>query len=375
MTDAAQAAGPAAEAPLQAPAVKPSVQDRLKAFLSASDRPQPAQSGPVDNQRESAGEGSPDDSEQTKEPAKAVAPKVEAQAPAETEGSDGEDTSASDVDFTSVSELADRTGLSLDRLLDLSVPAKIDGKEAKATIRELIKSFQLDGHLTNRLKAAADDRKAFETERARVQAEWQQERMRMDAGVQVLQRSLQSDFADINWQELQKDPVAFNAKYVEFQQRQATLDHLANQIGQERQQQQAQQQQQHAAFIAEQMQLLESKVPEWSGDQGKKARAAFVDEFIELTGKEVGFTREDVERLTDHRDFLVARKALAWDKLQASKPGVLKKVVAAPKLLKPGTSQSQAAQGKVALQSDRDRLRKSGSYKDAANVIKRLGIV
>lgn len=370
MTETAQAPAPQAEAP-PAPSPKPSVQDRLKAFLADSEQPpSKAQAAPSDAPAE-------DTQDQPKEPAKAVPPKVEAEAPADNaEGSDGEDTSTPDVEFTSLAELADRTELSLDRLLDLSVPAKIDGKEAKATIRELIKSFQLDGHLTNRLQAAANDKKAFESERARVAAEWQQERMKIDAGVQVAQRMLNAEFADINWQELQKsDPVGFNAKYVQFQQRQAQLNHLADQIGQERQQQQQQQAQQHAQFLQEQMQLLESKVPEWGGEQGKKARAAFVDEFTELTGKEVGFTREEVERLVDHRDFLVARKALAWDKLQASKPGVLKKVVAAPKLLKPGTSQSQAAQGKVALQSDRDRLRKSGSAKDAANVLKRLGIV
>lgn len=372
MTDSAQTVTPAAEAAPQAPAAKPSVQDRLKAFLSAPQQ-QSNDSGSGDGPEEPAEGELP--AKQTKEPAQAVAPKVEAQASAETEGSDGEDTSAIDVDFTSVAELADRTGLTLDRVLDLRVPAKIDGKEVPATIRELIKSFQLDGHLTNRLKAAADDRKAFETERARVQAEWQQERMKIDAAVQVAQRALNKDFNDINWQELQNDPVQFNAKYVEFQQRQAMLNHLADQIGQERRSSEDQQRQAKAAFLKEQVDLLESKVPEWAGEAGKKTREAEIAEMADVFDKAYGVTREDLDKLVDHRDFLVARDALRWRKLQASKPGVLKKVVAAPKLLKPGTSQSQAAQGKVALQSDRDRLRKSGSARDAANVIKRLGIV
>lgn len=374
MTDAAQTAAPA-EAPTQAPAPKPSVHDRLKAFLSGPSEQNPAASA----SRELADKdpGTTAETSQTKEPAQAETPKAPAQAVAETEaeGSDGEDTSASDVDFTSVAELADRTGLSLDRLLDLSVPAKIDGKEAKATIRELIKSFQLDGHLTNRLQAAAKDKQAFESERQRVQAEWQQERMKIDAATQVAQRMLNHEFNGINWQELQNDPVQYNAKFVEFQQRQAMLNQVADQIGQERRASEEQQRQAQAAFLKEQFELLESKVPEWAGDSGKKAREAEIAEMADVFGKAYGVTRDDLNKLIDHRDFLVARDALRWQKLQASKPGVLKKVVAAPKLLKPGTSQSQAAQGKVAIQADRDRLRKSGSYKDAANVIKRLGIV
>jgi hypothetical protein len=67
----------------------------------------------------------------------------------------------------------------------------------------------------------------------------------------------------------------------------------------------------------------------------------------------------------------VVRDAVAWRKLQKSKPALLNKVKAAPKLLKPGSTQSRAAKDAVADQSDRARLRQTGKVRDAVPALKR----
>lgn len=369
MTEQAQQQAPAQEAPKTAAA--PSVHDRLKAFL-AGPQPQAAASTTAEQ-----ADSSSEDVGQPKEPAKAEAPKVAAQAEADAEVPEGEATEAQpDVSqITSLAELAESTGIGLDRILDMALSTKIDGKDGRATIRELQKSYQLDGHLSNKLKTAADERKAFESERTRVAGEWQQKQMQMDAGLQVLQRALQGRFASVDWQGLRDtDPGQFNARYVEFQQDQAMLNHIADQIGQERNTVNEQQRQAQEKLLREQFDLLESKVPEWAGDTGKKTRETEISEMADIFEKSYGITRAELDRLTDHRDFLVARDALKWQKLQASKPQVLKKVVAAPKLLKPGTQQSQAAQAGVAITQAREQLRKTGKLSDAASVFKRLGV-
>jgi hypothetical protein len=355
-----------------APAAAPSTHDRLKAFLSGPTGQQPPPSAKSDPQGladDTAGEAA-----QTKEPLQAPkAAPAQAVAAAEVPDSEG-DSAETEVELTSVTELAERTGLTLDRIMDLSIPTKIDGKEGSTTLRQALKNFQLDGHLSNKLKAHADERKAFEAQAQRLQADYQQKLQQVDAGVQVAQRLLQGEFASINWQELQQtDPATFNQHYVSFQHRQAMLDQIANQLGTERQTLQQQQAQQHKATLEEQKQLLESKVPEWADS---KARAAEIKEMGEVFSEAYGVTGEELNALVDHRDFLVARDALKWLKLQKSRPAVLNKVRQAPKLLKPGTSQSQAAQKSVAVASARDQLRKSGGKDKQAltNVLKSLGV-
>jgi len=349
----------------------------LKAFLSA-----PRATGSDDSDsgtpRESGDESHParGGQEQSKEPSpapKTAQPQAAAVDQAEVPDSEG-DSADAEVELTSVTELAERTGLTLDRIMDLSIPTKIDGKEGSTTLRQALKNFQLDGHLSNKLKAHADERKAFEAQAQRLHADYQHKLQQVDAGVQIAQRMLQGEFASINWQELQQtDPATFNQHYVSFQHRQAMIDQVAKQIGDERQTLQQQQAQRQKEFKDEQFKLLESKVPEWADS---KARTAEIKEMGEAFSEAYGVTADELNALVDHRDFLVARDALKWLKLQKSRPAVVNKVRQAPKLLKPGTSQSQAAQAQVAVSSARDQLRKSGGKdKQAlANVLKSLGV-
>jgi hypothetical protein len=348
-------------------AEKPSVHERLKAFLSA-----PQERDQTDAADDAEGEVPAQ--KQTKEPPKAQKAQQQAAAEGDDDGSpDGEDSPASDVDFTTVAELADRTGLSLDRLLDLSVPARIDGKESKATIRELVKSFQLDGHLTNKLQTHASEVQAWKTQQAQERQAYQQQMQKLDAGLQVAQRALQGEFNSVNWDALQQsDPAQFAQTLLGFQQRQAMLSQLADQLGGERRAQEQQQAEAHKAYLTEQKQLLESKLPEWADQY---TRESTIKEMVDVVGKAYGITAEDIGRLTDHRDILVLNDALKWQKLQASKAPVLNKVRQAPKLLKPGTTQSQAARQGIALTEAKSKLRKSGSVRDAASALRSLGIV
>ena len=371
-TAAADGGGDAAPgASTSALASKPSVHERLKAFLSDSDSgdSQARQSRPDPSENEIDTE--PDDRNQTKEPEKAkAAPK---QAAADHGSPDGEDSSADGVDLTSITELADQTGLSLDRLMDLSVPARVDGKDAKATIRELIKSFQLDGHLTNKLQTHASEVAAWKTQQAQQQQEYQQNLQRMDAGLQVAQRMLQGEFAQVNWEQLQQsDPAQFAQVHLSFQQRQAQLDHVAQMLGKERQTQQAKQAEEHKSWLQEQKQLLEAKLPEWADE---KTRKAAISEMVDVVGKVYGITADDIGKLTDHRDILVLNDALKWQKLQQSKTTVLNKVRTAPKLLKPGSAQSQESRAGLAVTEARARAKKTGNVRDTARLLRAAGIV
>jgi hypothetical protein len=347
------------------------VHERLKAFLYPTQKANDADGG-EDGEDPDDGETGELPGKQAKEPAKApkVAPK---QAQAE-EVEPAEDTSASDeATLTSITELAEQTGLSLDRLLDLAVPAKVGGKDAKATIREMLKSYQTDQLLNTKLQTHAAEQAAWKTQQQQEQTKFQQNLQRMDAGLQVAQRMLQGEFSQVNWEALQQqDPAQYAQTLLGFQQRQAQLDQVAQQLGQERQSQQKQQADAHNAWLGEQKQLLEAKLPGWSDAATRKAA---IQEIADVVGKAYGFDAEHLNKLTDHRDFLVLNDALKWQKLQASKAGVLNKVRTAPKLLKPGSAQSAQERAGAASTEARARVRNTGHVKDAASWLKSRGLV
>jgi len=370
MGDGADAgAGDAPQARQQPAGEKPSVHERLKAFLSA---PQQRAEDGTEGDADDAGEGElpAKQSKQVKEPAK---PAKATPQEAADDGADDSDASDPEITLTSITELAEQTGLPLDRLLDLAVPARVDGKEAKATIREMLKSYQTDQLLNSKLQTHASEVQAWKTQQQQAQAEFQQNLQRMDAGLQVAQRMLQGEYAEVNWAQLQQtDPAQFAQTLLGFQQRQAMLDQVAKQIGTERQTQQQAQAQQHQAWLTEQKQLLEAKLPEW-GDE--KTRKAAINEIVEVGGKVYGFNAEDIGKLTDHRDILVLNDAIRWQKLQASKAQVLNKVRNAPKLLKPGSAQSTQDRAGAASNEARAKLRKSGNVRDAAKWLRSTGAV
>lgn len=346
-----------------------SPRDRLKAILSQSAA---APEGPEKVKDSAEGERSAERDPMQVDPK--TSKDVEAEEPAaddevELQEADGEDEQVK-AKPTTLSELAESLGVDVEDILGVDIPTKIDGKEGTARLRDMLKSYQLEGHLNQKSMAFADEKKAFELETQRRAGEHQQRVQQMDAALQVGQRLLDGEFANVNWDELQAtDRLEFNQKVVEYQQRQQALTHLAGIIGQERQQAEAKRAQEFATYKAEQMTLLQSKLPEWN-DAAKRTKD--IEEMSIAIKDAYGITPDELKSETDHRLILVARDAWKWQQLQKQKPTTINKVRLAPKLLKPGTTQSRAAQDDLALKSARDNLSRTG--KGAASVFKRLGI-
>lgn len=290
----------------------------------------------------------------------------------ETQEADGEETEQRAKPST-LSELAESLGVDVEDILQVDIPTKIDGKEGTARLRDMLKSYQLEGHLNQKSMAFADEKKAFELETQRRAGEWQQKTQHIEAALQVAQRLLDGEFANVNWDELQaRDRLEFNSKVVEYQQRQQALSHLAGVIGKERQEAEAKRAQAHATYLADQKKLLDAKIPEWN-DAARRSKD--IEQMSSVLKDAYGITPEQLKNETDHRLILVARDAWKWQELQKQKPATLKKVQAAPKLLKPGSTQSRAAKDVLATKSAMENLSRTGKASDAAQMLKRLGVV
>lgn len=355
-----------AEVPAQAataqPQAKPSTHERLKASLFG------AAPEPKEKPEQAA---APETAERAPKPeVKAEAkPKEQPEPEVSDEAEPSEEEGLTAAELRTLNELAEATGLELDRLMDLDIPTKIDGKDGAARLRDLVKSYQLEGHLTQKLQAHADEKKAFELETQRAIADYNAKVQSMGALQQLAERLLHGEFAATDWDALRaQDPLTYNAKVVEFQERQRQVQHMADQLGQENQRTKAEAAKQQQAYFAEQVKLLDSKIPEWSD---KARRSKDEAEMVSAASDAYGYTEAEVRGIVDHRQVLTLRDALKWQALQKSKPAALNKVKTAPKLLKPGTPQSREAQNSLQIQQDRAKLRQTGKLSDATKVLKR----
>ncbi len=345
-----------------------SVHDRMKAFLGGS--------GPQANAADVQGQPKAN-SPTSDEGVENVAPE-DKQVPAADKAADqadnsvdvqSDDAQSEDWQPSSLEELAEALGWDEEKLLGLAGKVKIDGKEGTATLRDLKKSYQLDGHINQKLATLDTERKALIAKQEEFQRERADKLLKMDASLKTLERAMMGEFQSVDWQKLAaEDPAAYNAQLVGFQQRNAMLQDIAGQISAESQQHQSQIQEAQKKWLEDQRSMLLAKVPEWS-DEGRRAKdKAEILQYLDS----VGFTKEEFEAVGDHRLVLVVRDAQKWHQLQKSKPAVQNKVKAAPKLLRPGTQQSKDAVNRLAMDKDRARLRQSGRMQDAVPALRRM---
>ncbi len=336
---------PAKEAAPKEPEAVPATSVARPPVAKPAEAQKPAEAAPADDV-----EGSVDD---------------EAEAKPEAQEDAGEEQT-----YETLSDLAEALGWDADKLFDLEATTKIDGKEGKVKIRDALKSYQLEGHLNQKLGTFADEKKAFESERQRVSEEIRAKVQYLDQAYELANRVLHTDYASIDWEGLKNsDPVAYNAKVVEFQSRQQQIRQLADGIGQERARFGEEDAKSQATRFAEEQRLLETKIPEWAD---KAVAQKDIKAMAEVLESAYGITQQEVMSLTDHRMILAARDAYKWQQLQKSKPALLNKVKAAPKLLKPGSPQSRSAQNQSALVQQAAKFKQTGSKRDGAALFKSI---
>ena len=106
-------------------------------------------------------------------------------------------------------------------------------------------------------------------------------------------------------------------------------------------------------------QTLEADIPGWNAETYNKTLAAVSSDY--------GFRKEEVEQVIDARLIKVFHDASQYRQLQKAKPAIEKKVVAVPKVLKPGSAEKPNPASEVTEQLER-KLKKSGDWRDAAQL-------
>jgi len=242
---------------------------------------------------------------------------------------------------------------------------KASGEEVEVELDELIKGYQQGADYTKKSQALAEQRKALEAERQHLEYV-KQERQAYAQKLQALDSFLSQQNQGVNLDVLKEtDPIGYAVAVAEQSQREKQLAVVRNEQQRLAQQQQAEQQASLQNHLRHESEKLTSLIPELATPQGDAVRKQIRD-----YAKSVGWTDQELSQLYDSRAVLTLYNGMKYAQLQKSKPEVTKKLQAAPKMMRSGTSAPpvKSSQDKNAMQ----KLRQTGKVADAARAFERF---
>ena len=251
---------------------------------------------------------------------------------------------------------------------------KVDGEEIEVSLDELVSGYSRQSDYTRKTQELATERKELEEAMQVMQQELEQNNTIREQYIQATGQFIAASngnleqFSRIDWKALKEDdPIEYVTKRDEYREAQARIQHaqkLQHQAAEEAHQERAQLLQQH---VAQEHKLMAEKVPEWADTEKRSALAGKIRSYAEG----VGYAQEEIEGLSDHRSLQVLIKAMKYDALQGGDIKK-KKIRNKPKLVKSGTSRTKDAADKKKKAAQVNRLKQTGSYKDAASLIEDL---
>jgi hypothetical protein len=237
-------------------------------------------------------------------------------------------------EYESLDDFLAKNKLDPDAFTKLSATVKIDGESKRVPLADVLKSYQLEGHVNNKSIALSEQQKAWEAEKVQAQAQYKQS---LDAAQNLGQyayQQLQGEFASINWDQLKAtDPIQWAIKSQEFQSRNAQIQAHLQQVDQAQQADRQRSEQERLSVLPKERERMLEARPEWrEPDKFKEAQSA-----IRQAANKLGFTDQELNGIYDHRVILALDMVAKQAALQSAAPEALKKVRAAPIMAKPGT--------------------------------------
>lgn len=243
---------------------------------------------------------------------------------------------------------------------------KAAGEEREVTLDELIKSYQLGTDYTKKSQAVAEERKAVEAERQRIE-EARYLRDQYAERLQVIEQMLNQQPETENLEYLKEtDPIGYAVKVAELSQREKQLAQVQAERQRIAQQQDQERQEQLGHVIQAEARKLAEAIPEYADPQKGEVARRELREF----GQKLGFTEQELAGVYDSRQVLTLWKAMQYDKLQSAKPGITKKVNEAPKVMKSGVSQPRDSSDE--MKKLKARAKETGRVADAARAFERF---
>lgn len=234
---------------------------------------------------------------------------------------------------------------------------KIDGVEKQVTKSELLAGYQKTASSTERFTQAQQLQNQAQQAMQQAMAEREQ-------AISVLQQyetRLEAFIAQA------PDPSLIDSNPGEYLRQQAAYQNLQQQYQQAQQQRmqlmQAQEQdvyQQQAAALEEESQRLVESIPAWADEKAAAKEKSEIKDYL----KGLGYTDDALARVQDHREVLLVRKAMLYDRLtEQGRTGKAKAQNKPPRVERPGARRANQKGAKAY-----DSLKRTGSVNAAAAV-------
>jgi hypothetical protein len=294
---------------------------------------------------------------------------------AEDQASD--DSSESDEPQIALQDVAsylgvDESALDVDEDGSILVRTKIDGQEGTAKFQDLVKSYQLQGHVDAKARQAAEEARILQDRVQQFETYAQSEAAKLSQLAQVAQAEFLADANAIDWQSLARnDPAEYVAKHAEFEAKRNRLNQFMAELNNSNEALRQQQAQRNEHMIQAESQRLTTLIPEWSDVSIAKTEA----DAIEKYALSQGFSQQDVSSITRADMLAVLRKAWLYDQGKQKATIAEKKVRIAPKLVKPGQSKDDKQTAAEGMQGLRSQIRKTGGKKGVVEYLLASGKV
>jgi hypothetical protein len=281
----------------------------------------------------------------------------------EEEDTDGvEDDAESDSDVGDSEEVDDESDTQEETSEDTLHTVKVDGEEYEVNLEELKKGYQLEKNYTKRVQKLQDESKELESLKTNLSSERQQY-------LQLMELAATQQMAEVNKSkellatiDKDADPVAYVRQQLHVQDIEANLRQNIEGFKQAKQQAEVQQREQRAKLVALEQEKLSQVLPEWLSPDFQKGVIEYA--------KEVGYADSDLSNIVTARDIAVLNKARLYDELVNKKATVKKKrqpiIKKKVKASSPADAQTRKAR---AVKEQRQKLKRSGSVKDAASAL------
>lgn len=121
---------------------------------------------------------------------------------------------------------------------------------------------------------------------------------------------------------------------------------------------------QYMDYVNQQREALFNAVPDWLDESTRNKDMPEIGKALLA----MGYKEDELSNINDHRLFVMARKAMLYDRIQNQKPED-KKVKSPPRSIDPGTTKTADDQSSDRSSRLRQQAKKSGHIRDAQSVI------
>lgn len=208
------------------------------------------------------------------------------------------------------------------------------------TPEEREKGYLREQDYTKKMQAAAEERKAFEAERAEIRTKYETELAQYAA---VLAQVAPQEPTPEQWEALRRsDPAEFAAQKEEWRDFKEDQAATAAKLATAKAEREAEGARQYQAHLqAEQQRLIEA-VPEWK-DEAKRTEE--MNALFAHATKDRGFSEADLASISDHRLVVLLREAKAYRDLMSKGREQIEEKKQTQKVLQPGARAATAPAG------------------------------